>query len=46
LLLIVALIGGVIYGAYLRKTKPAVYDGLATDLERFNVHQVDAATVE
>jgi amino acid transporter len=46
LLLIVALIGGVMYGAYLRKTKPAVYDGLATDLERFNVHQVEAATVE
>ena len=41
LLLIVALVGGIGYGAYLRKAKPAVYDGLATDLERFNVHSVD-----
>ncbi len=38
LLLVLAVIGGIAYGAYLRKSKPAVYDGLATDLERFNVH--------
>jgi amino acid transporter len=41
LLLMVALLGGVGYAAYLRKAKPAVYDGLTTDLERFNVHNVD-----
>jgi len=41
LLLIVALVGGIGYGAYLRKAKPTVYEGLATDLERFNVHSVD-----
>lgn len=38
LLLVAALVGGVWYGAHLKKSKPAVYDGLATDLERFNVH--------
>ena len=36
LLLILALIGGIGYGAYLMKAKPAVYDALATDLEKFN----------
>jgi amino acid transporter len=43
LLLIVALVGGIIYAAYLKRAKPAVYDGLATDLERFNVHAGDGA---
>ena len=38
LLLVVALIGGIVYGAYLRRSKPAVYDALATDIEKFNVH--------
>lgn len=38
LLLVLALIGGIGYGAYLKKAKPQVYDGLATDLEKFNVH--------
>ena len=38
LLLVVALIGGIIYGAYLKRSKPAVYDALATDIEKFNVH--------
>jgi amino acid transporter len=46
LLLIVAIVGGIGYGAYLAKTKPAVYDGLATDLEKFNVHAADEATVD
>jgi amino acid transporter len=46
LLLVVALVGGIGYGAYLRKAKPAVYDALATDLERFNVHSVDDVTVD
>ena len=36
LLLVLALIGGIVYAAYLRRAKPAVYDGLATDLERFS----------
>ena len=46
LLLIVALIGGIAFGAYLRKAKPAVYDGLATDLEKFNVHAGDEVKVD
>ena len=41
LLLVVALVGGIGYAAYLKKAKPAVYDGLATDLEKFNVHAGD-----
>jgi amino acid transporter len=36
LLLVVALVGGIVYAAYLRRSKPAVYDGLATDLEQFD----------
>ncbi|RDV46757.1 APC family permease [Leifsonia sp. ku-ls] len=43
LLLVVALVGGIGYGWYLRRSKPAVYDALATDLEKFNAH---AATDE
>lgn len=43
LLLVVALVGGIAYGWYLRRSKPAVYDALATDLEKFNAH---AATDE
>jgi hypothetical protein len=43
LLLILAIIGGIGYGAYLKKSKPAVYDGLTTDLEKFNVHAADRA---
>jgi amino acid transporter len=38
LLLVVALVGGIGYGWYLRRSKPAVYDALATDLEKFNAH--------
>ena len=34
--LVVALIGGIVYGAYLKRSRPAVYEGLATDLERFS----------
>jgi amino acid transporter len=44
LLLVVALIGGIGYGAYLKKSKPDVYDGLETDLEKFNVHAGDNGT--
>jgi len=36
LLLVVALIGGIVYGAYLKRSRPAVYEGLASDLERFS----------
>jgi amino acid transporter len=36
LLLVLAVIGGIAYGAYLKSAKPAVYDGLATDLEKFS----------
>ena len=40
LLLVLALIGGIGYGAYLKRSKPAVYEGLATDIEKFNAHAV------
>jgi len=36
LLLLVALVGGVIYGRHLRRHKPEVYAGLSQDLEKFN----------
>lgn len=36
LLLVVALIGGIIFGVYLSKRKPDVYAGLSRDLENFN----------
>lgn len=35
ILLLLALIGGVIYGNYLRSKKPAIYAGLSNDLEKF-----------
>lgn len=34
LLLLVAVVVGIVYAAYLKRAKPAVYDGLATDLEK------------
>ncbi len=34
LLLVLAVIGGIVYAGYLKRAKPAVYDGLATDLEQ------------
>ncbi|KHK95531.1 amino acid permease [Microbacterium mangrovi] len=40
-MLLLALIGGIVYGGYLRRRKPAVYDALATDLEKFNVHAAE-----
>jgi amino acid transporter len=40
-LLVLAVIGGIVYGAYLRAKKPAVYEALATDLEKFNVHAAE-----
>jgi len=38
LLLVLAAVGGVIYGAHLKKNRPRVYEGLGADLEAFNVH--------
>ena len=35
-LLLVALVGGILYGFYLRSSKPEVYAGLSDDLEKFN----------
>lgn len=37
-ILVLALVGGIIYGAYLKRSKPAVYDALDTDIEKFNPH--------
>jgi amino acid transporter len=45
LLLVVALVGGIAYAAFLRRSKPAVYDGLATDLERFDARDDAMETV-
>ncbi|OZB84963.1 MAG: amino acid permease, partial [Microbacterium sp. 14-71-5] len=36
LLLVLAVIGGIFYAQYLKRSKPAVYDGLAADLEQFS----------
>ena len=36
LLLVLALIGGIFYAGYLKRNKPAVYAGLADDLEQFS----------
>lgn len=44
LLLIVAVIGAVIYGVYLKRAKPAVYAALATDIEQFNAHTSSTGT--
>jgi hypothetical protein len=41
LLLVVAIAGGIVYGRVLRKNKPEIYDALATDLEKFNVHAAE-----
>lgn len=41
LLLVLAVIGGIVYGRYLERSKPAVYAGLSDDLEQFNVQAVE-----
>ncbi|WP_308468011.1 APC family permease [Rathayibacter soli] len=41
LLLLVALVGGIIFGIYLKKRKPTIYAGLSDDLENFNKTLVD-----
>jgi hypothetical protein len=38
LLLALAAVGGVVYGAYLKRSKPTVYAELESDLEKFNAH--------
>ena len=42
LLLVLAVIGGILYGMYLKRSKPAVYAALATDIEKFNIHVSNA----
>ncbi|WP_110588425.1 APC family permease [Microbacterium suaedae] len=37
LLLVVAIIGGILFGSHLRRNRPDVYRGLSEDLERFTV---------
>jgi len=41
LLLVVAVVGGIGFGTYLRSRKPTVYAGLSDDLENFNKTMVD-----
>lgn len=41
-ILVVAIVGGVAYGAYLKAKKPAVYAGLSDDLERFDEELAEA----
>ena len=41
LLLVLAVIGGIVYGAYLKRSKPEVYAGLSDDLEQFNLQAVE-----
>jgi len=43
-LLLVAVVAGIVYGAYLKASKPVVYDNLKNDLENFDAMlQADAA---
>lgn len=35
-LLVVAIVAGIVYGAYLKKAKPEIYAGLSDDLEKFD----------
>jgi hypothetical protein len=42
LLLLVALAGGLLWAAYLRRNRPEVYDGLNRDLERFDENVPEA----
>ena len=40
-LLLVALVGGIIYGVYLKNSRPQVYENLSQDLEKFEATPVD-----
>jgi hypothetical protein len=35
-ILVLAVVGGIVYGAYLKSKKPEVYAGLSDDLEKFD----------
>ena len=39
ILLLVALVGGIVYGAHLRSNKPEIFAGLSDDLEKFEEQQ-------
>lgn len=41
-ILVVAVIGGIAYGAYLKSSKPEVYAGLSDDLEKFDEELAEA----
>lgn len=42
-ILVVAVIGGILYGAHLRSRKPEVYERLSEDLERFDEELAESA---
>lgn len=42
-LLVVAVVGGAIYGAILKSKRPAIYEGLSGDIEKFNEELEDAS---
>lgn len=44
-ILVVAVVGGVVYGAYLKAKKPQVYAGLSEDLEQFD-NSIEKETAE
>lgn len=43
--LVLAVVGGIVYGLYLKSKKPDVYAGLSDDLEKFD-HELAEATAE
>ncbi|MBL5974237.1 MAG: APC family permease [Candidatus Leucobacter sulfamidivorax] len=45
-ILVVALVGGILYGAYLKSKRPEVYAGLSEDLEKFDEELAEAAAEE
>ncbi|GAA4430980.1 APC family permease [Georgenia halophila] len=45
-LLVLALVGGLLYAAYLRSRRPEVYERLESDLERFDITAEDVAQEE
>lgn len=42
-ILVLAVIGGIAYGAYLKSSKPQIYAGLSDDLEKFDEELAEAA---
>lgn len=45
-ILVAAVIGGIVYGAYLKSKKPEIYAGLSDDLEKFDEELAEAASEE